>query len=445
MKLRIFLLLFCAVPFLINAQQKPEPLTTDEKKEVIDSISSILESSYVFPDVGQKISTHLHTKNKQGAYNKINDPVEFAQILTEDVRSINSDRHLRVGFNPEMIAEQRNTVTKEDSIAFRKRQHRNGQLSNYGFREIKLLDGNIGYLNLTGFYEVTPEAGRTAEAAMNFLSNADALIIDLRQNGGGSPQMIQLLTSYLYDPEPVHLNNFYYRPQDEITQTWTLPYVPGKRRPDIDVYVLTSGRTFSAAEEFSYNLRNLERATLIGEVTGGGAHPGGTRIATDRFTVWVPTGRAINPISKTNWEGTGVQPHIEVPAQEALAEAKIKAIEKLLANSNDQGKFLFEWALAGLKAEKNPVTPNPSLLESYAGKYGPRMISFVDGKLQYQREGNPSYQLIPMTNEMFMIKEIPYFRLKMIIEDGMVTGVTGLYNDGRADQNKRSKPVKLKP
>jgi hypothetical protein len=433
----IVLLLFCSLRAL--GQTSPDPLTSEEISEVVDSISTILDREYVFPEIGKSIKDHLKESHANGKFNSIKDPQEFAQVLTNVVRSINDDKHLRVSFNPEMIAQWNNAVSEEDSLAIEAQQRRRGQLNNYGFSEVKILDGNIGYLNLTGFYGVNEEAGHTAEAAMNFLSNADALIIDLRTNGGGSPSMIQLITSYLFDSEPVHLNNFYYRPQDEVTQTWTLPYVPGKRRPDIDVYVLTSSGTFSAAEEFSYNLRNLERATLIGETTGGGAHPGGTRIATERYTVWVPSGRAINPISKTNWEGTGVKPHIEVKSSEALDVAKITAIENLLKKADDErSKFLYQWSLDGMKALQNPVSMDKKTMESYTGTYGPRKISMKNGKLYYQREGNPQYELIPITDNSFMIEAIPYFRIKLISENGKIDHLLGMYNDGRTDKNART-------
>ena len=295
---------------------------------------------------------------------------------------------------------------------------------------------------MTGFSNVDEGAGATAQAAMNFLGNADALIIDLRQNGGGSPSMIQLITSYLYGPERVHLNNFYNRPRDEYTQTWTLPYVPGKRRPDIDVYVLTSQSTFSAAEEFSYNLRNLERATLIGETTGGGAHPGGTQIATSRFTIWVPDGRAINPITNTNWEGVGVEPHIKVPAQEALETAQITALETIFKRKMDQGEDTFgiEWALEGLKAAKNKVIIEEAKLKSYAGTYGPRKLTFKNGKLYYQREGANEYVLIPMTEKKFRIEEIPYFRIELIEENGKINAIKGNYSSGRTDKSYKDGP-----
>jgi retinol-binding protein 3 len=445
MKTRMLILCFLTLSLFLKAQNQPAPLSKDEIKETIDSISSILEREYVFADIGKKISEHLQGKAKNGEYDKVSDPHEFAQTLTEDVRFVNNDKHLRVNFAPEMIAERNNVVSKEDSLAFAARQRKYGQSRNHGFKEVKILDGNIGYLNLEGFYGVDEESGRTAEAAMNFLSNADALIIDLRTNGGGSPSMIQLITSYLFDAEPVHLNNFYYRPQDEISQTWTLPYVPGKRSPDTDVYVLTSSNTFSAAEEFSYNLRNLKRATLIGEVTGGGAHPGGTRVATDKFTVWVPSGRAINPISKTNWEGTGVKPHIEVEADKALTVAKITAMEKLLKKANEDEKTAYEWALASLKAEQNPINLDKETLMSYVGNFGPRVITYKDEHLFYSREGRSPYQLIPLSEELFSIAEIPYFRIKIIKENGEVTGILGLYDNGRTDKNMKGEAKKTKP
>lgn len=219
---------------------------------------------------------------------------------------------------------------------------------------------------------------------MNFLSNSDAIIIDVRMNGGGSPAMVQLITSYLYDSEPIHLNNFYWRTKDSIAQTWTLPFVEGIRSPKTPVYILTSKNTFSAAEEFSYNLKNLKRATLIGETTGGAANIGDMVNATDKFNVWIPFGSAINPITKTNWEGTGVTPHIEVSSSKALEVAQIKALEYLLEKSKDaQLKKLYEWYLASAKIMLEPVIVEKSILKSYIGTYGPRVISIENNTLYY--------------------------------------------------------------
>jgi len=198
--------------------------------------------------------------------------------------------------------------------------------SNFGFEKVERLAGNIGYLDLRGF--MPPSLmGDTAAAAMSFLGNVDALIIDLRQNGGGSPDGVALMASYLFG-QPVRMNDIYDRPSNETRQFWTLPYVPGRRLIGKDVYVLTSNRTFSAAEDFTYGLKNLQRATIVGEVTGGGAHPGGPRRINDHFFVAVPSGRSISFITHTDWEGVGVQPDVKVPAVQALATAHLLALEK---------------------------------------------------------------------------------------------------------------------
>lgn len=151
-------------------------------------------------------------------------------------------------------------------------------------------------------------------------ANSDALIVDLRQNGGGDPAMVQLISSDLFD-EPTHLNSLYFRAEDSLEEFWTLDEVVGQRMADNPVFVLTSSSTFSAAEEFTYNLKCLGRATIVGETTGGGAHPGGVTPLHESLSVFIPAGRAINPITGTNWEGTGVIPDVPVEANAALDKA----------------------------------------------------------------------------------------------------------------------------
>lgn len=422
------------------AQNEVNMVDKAEKQQLVDSITTILASDYIFPEVASEMNALVQKKLKKGEYKNVTDPRELAEVLTADLQSVSKDLHLRVRYAEAEISRRRNaSVSEQDSIEFARRRLRNNRMNNYGFKKVDILEGNIGYLELTNFFNVDEEAGAIAQAAMNFLSNTDALIIDLRQNGGGSPGMIQLITSYLYGPGRVHLNNFYHRPEDRHTQTWTLPFVPGKRRPDLPVYVLTSNRTFSAAEEFSYNLKHLDRATLIGEVTGGGAHPGGTRIATDRFTIWVPTGRAINPNTNTNWEGTGVKPHIEVSASEALKVAHVTALENMQKEADDQEREQLAWVIEGLKADQNPVELDPELLQSYAGTYGPRSLKYEDGRLFYQRDGRSAMELVPLSKDRFMIPDIPYFRIKLDKKDGEVVAIIGQYQDGRSDRSPRSR------
>ena len=420
-------------------QNKQIELTKLEKMITVDSISSKLKSTYVFPEVANEMSELIYNNLNKGFYNAINNPHDFANQLTEDLLSISHDKHIRVNYNPQGIPAQNAAYTAKDSLNNLNQYINNLKRNNFGFKEVKILEGNIGYLDLRSFSDVK-YAGETAVSAMNFLSNTDALIIDLRMNGGGSPAMIQLITSYLFDSDPVLLNNFYWRPTNSSTQTWTLPYVPGVRSSKTPVYILTSKSTFSAAEEFSYNLKNLKRATLIGETTGGGAHPGGVVNATDKFSIWIPTGRAINPITNTNWEGTGVIPDIEIPSNQALEVAQVKALEFLLEKSNDEKiKRFYEWNLGAIKAVLKPVIIEKSTLEPYVGIYGQRIISLENNTLYYQRGQGNKYELIPLTKNDFLLKGMTSFRIKFIVEKGQNIILEGNYEDGRSDRDFKNK------
>ena len=287
-------------------------LDAETRARVIDGVVAKLTEFYVFPETAKKMEESVRARHKQGEYDLVTDGDAFAELLTSHLREVSHDKHLRVGFNPGMPAPSEPARTPDGAAQARTRMER----MNCGFEKAERLAPNVGYLKFNMFAD--PEVcGPTAIAAMNFLANVDGIIFDLRENGGGDPKMVALISSYLFDG-PTHLNDLYDRGKDTTTQYWTLPYVPGKRLTGKPVFVLTSQRTFSGAEEFAYNLKNLKRATIIGEVTGGGAHPvSGHRIDT-HFMIGVPFARAVNPISKTNWEGTGVEPDVKSPAGEAL-------------------------------------------------------------------------------------------------------------------------------
>ena len=304
-------------------------------------------------------------------------------------------------------------------------------------KELKILPGNVGYLKFNSFVDASM-AGPTAVAAMNFLAHTDALIIDLRDNGGGSPSLIQLITSYFFE-EPEHLNSFYIREGDQTHQFWTLPYVPGKKMLNTDLYVLTSSRTFSGAEEFTYNLKNMKRATIVGETTGGGAHPVSPHIINDHFAINIPFGKAVNPITNSNWEGTGIEPHIKTSKADAYDKAYLLALEELIKKETDEEvKQGLRWAHDGLDAKLNPSEIDEKTMKRYVGVYGPRKITLENGTLYYQREDRPKMKMIPMNENTFMFEEIEYFRLKVILENDEAVAVEGHYDNGRTDRNAKT-------
>lgn len=312
-----------AIPPGVTAADMNVKLDAAIRARVIDGAIANLNEFYVFAETAKKMEEALRARQKKGEYDSVTDGDAFATMLTDHLREVSHDRHLRVDFSPAPLPKQQSGPSPDADARRRAAMER----SNCTFEKVEILQPNIGYLKFNGFMEPSI-CGPTATAAMNFPGNVDALIIDLRQNGGGDPSMVAYISSYLF-AERTHLNDLYNRKEDSTTEFWTLPSVPGKRLAGQPVFLLTARRTFSGAEEFTYNLKNLKRATIIGETTGGGAHPVSGHRIDDHFSIGVPFARAVNPISKTNWEGTGVEPDVKVPAAEALDVAKKMAAEQI--------------------------------------------------------------------------------------------------------------------
>lgn len=297
-----------------------------EQARVIDGAIAALNEYYVFPDTAKKMEAALREHQKKNEYETITNGDAFAALLTTHLRDVSHDKHLSVSFSIRPIPQRTDAPPSAEDMARQRTQLERG---NCAFERVERLPPNIGYLKFNGFAEAAVCAP-TATAAMNFLGHVDALIIDLRDNGGGDPAMVQYISSYLFD-KPTHLNDLYNRKEDSTSQFWTLPFVPGPTLAGKPLFVLTSPHTFSGAEEFSYNLKMLKRATIIGETTGGGAHPVSGHRIDEHFMIGVPFAKAVNPISKTNWEGTGVEPDVKVPAADALDSAKKLAADAIKA------------------------------------------------------------------------------------------------------------------
>lgn len=338
-KLSLFALLM--VSFVVNpdtgrAQGMKQPdmaIDSATRTQVIDSILKELNDRYVFPEVAKQIETNVRQRIANKEYDSLTSAEEFAKKLTEDLQAVSRDKHMRVRYSAQPIPVRKRAAepTAEERAEFENNMKR----INFAFEKVERLPGNIGYIKLNNFF--APELGaETVAAAMNFVANTDALIFDLRENGGGDPEMVAVICSYLFGDKPVHLNSLYWREGNRTEEFWTKSSVLGKKYLDRDVYVLTSNRSFSGAEEFTNNLKVLKRATIVGETTGGGANPGGMFRVGDHFGIFVPTGRAVNPVTKTNWEGTGVEPDVKVSKELALKTAYISALNKSLERAKDE-------------------------------------------------------------------------------------------------------------
>lgn len=304
------------------------------RQRIVGTLAADLERYYVFPDKAKRYAAMLRTKQQQGAYDAVSSAEQLARRLTADLQAVSEDRHLEVQYSAEVLPPERTDA--EPSAAEKAQLLAIGRRLNFGVETVGRLPFNIGYVDLRAF--MPPDQVRSKYAAMmTLLGDTRALIIDLRKNDGGDPEAVALLASYLFDT-PTRLNDIYSRVDDRTHPMWTRARLDGPRYGAArEVYVLTSGKTFSGGEDFSYALKNLKRATLVGERTGGGAHPGMPHMLTEHFAVFIPFGRSISPITHTDWEGTGVIPDVAVPADKALATAQRRLLSGFLATEKDPG------------------------------------------------------------------------------------------------------------
>ncbi len=302
------------------------------RTEVVAAVVDAVSRFYVYPDQAAKMSARLRAQLGRGDFDAITSANEFADALTESLRHDNHDRHLEVGYSPDVIPVPAagHEDSPEDAAAFLAERKR----FNFGFETVGRLPCDIGYLDLHEFGRPGQVKSRL-EAAMTLLSDTRALIIDLRRTHGGDPDSVMMLASYLYD-RPTHLNDIWFRDENRLDERWTTDTVAGLRYGQSRlVYLLTSEDTFSAGEDFAYALKNNGRAVLVGETTGGGAHPGNLRRLSAHFEMNVPTGRAISPVTQTDWERVGVVPDVKVSARKALDVAQVALLRKLLPAETD--------------------------------------------------------------------------------------------------------------
>ena len=287
------------------------------KAATIDQLAARIKEYYVEPALALKVSDHLKKQLEAGHFDDASDITRFAESLTHEAQAISKDKHLLI--RPATPSQGSRPGSTKDFLARHRSQLTRDRENAGGLTEVKMLDGNVGFLAIRSFPPL--HAGRdVADSYVKLLSGADAIIIDLRENGGGYPEMVQYLCSYFF-AERVHLNSLYWREGDHTQEFWSLEQVTGRKMPQVPLFVLTSDKTFSAAEEFSYNMQSQKRATLIGQTTRGGANPGRIMQLNDQLEAIIPVGKAVNPITKTNWEGVGVVPDIQTSLEGTLEKA----------------------------------------------------------------------------------------------------------------------------
>jgi retinol-binding protein 3 len=338
-----------------GAQDAHPPPSSRPAEQVVERLAEVFRAEYAITDAGNRVSDTLLARVKRGEYDAPTDGPSLVAALTRHLIELTGDKHLQVFHSavPQAWIVDPDE-SREDRMRRQEAERRAGRHDNFGVPEVTILPGNVGYLRLTRL--PPPEiSGETIMAAMAFLANVDALILDLRATGGGHYGTTALLQSYLLGPEPVHLTTIHHRQNNRQEQLWRLSHVPGARLLTQPVYVLTSSRTFSAPEHIAYELQTLGRGTVVGEQIGGGALPGRTFVIDPHFAVWISTGLPISPVTGSNWEGTGVAPDIAVPAELALARAHGEAIRRIapsIADAHERRRLV--WIAERVEARRNP-------------------------------------------------------------------------------------------
>jgi len=419
------LCLLAAPPLHAQENMSLEPA---RQSEFIGIIAKTLRDCYVYPDSGARIGADLDKLRRKGNYARTLTEQEFARAVTADLETLGHDKHLKLFLDPDMNSVLRSGKDSEEADrAWIEQEHKR----NHGFGRLDVLEGNVGYLELDIFMPPW-DAAPTAVAAMAYLSACDAFIIDLRNNGGGWGEMVALLSTYFFSPkEQVHLSSVYSRPEDKLSQSWTAQWVPGTRFPDRPLYILTSKSTFSAAEEFSYNLKQLKRAVIVGETTRGGAHPVSYKPVGDRLVLQIPEMNSINPVSGGNWEGVGVAPDISATADEALAAAHLTALDSLEAVAQDsKDKAWRHWHRENSESAYHTVAVPDSTLEAYTGSYGPIKVDRNANGLGYVRGGRMRHSLRPISRSLFTDLNSDDIRFEFVQKEGTIEGLNLLTEDG---------------
>jgi len=409
---RVFWALALILNLCITAQYcfgQSQSLTAEIKKQTIDDLSALLPDRYAYKEIGQRLQQLLQQNLKSGKYDPYNSATDFSIAVTNDLRSLNSDRHLALNYSPQTQTTNTNTTGPTQPLTPEQRAKQASDFNrqmNYGFKSVQFLNGNIGYLKFDYFDAYLDYSGSVVDASMSFLKNCDAIIIDLRDNGGGASQMVGYIAGFFFKKRTLS-GTSYDRLTDTTAQVFIDPQPEEKQLSDVDLYILTSRVTVSAAEALAYDLKYLRHAKVIGETSAGAANPGRVTRINSLFTAFIPNRHGMNVVTGMNWEGTGVPVDVFCLAEDALRIAKIEALKRLQQKATDDfQKKRFSNYITYLE-KTNPERELPEkTLRQYAGEYqGGRTVTLKNGKLYYARVAEVGGQLHFISTDVFMLSE----------------------------------------
>jgi hypothetical protein len=386
-------------------------------REDVEGIARAIEANFFDPDRAKTIAADLRNSAKAGDFDQLTR-ADLAVELTERLRKL--DGHFGVRLAPPEAPRQRAAPRLAPFGESR---------TNFGFKSVTRLPGNIGYLELAyaagiDFSRKDDPARRAADAALTMLHEADAVIIDVRNNGGGDPSMVGYLVSAFVDAQADVYNTFHSREgtaSERPTSAYATPML------SVPLYVLTSGRTGSAAESLAFTLQSAKRAQIVGERSAGAANPGGAFRTPEGYEVFVATGSPRNPLNGRNWEGEGVKPDVEAVAARALSRAQQLALEKILRGAiSGVARADAQWTLEALRAADQPFSP----AQDIGGSFGPYTLSTEKGVLLTSRARWPAMTLLPLRKDLYYFEDTPSRRVALHRDGEKVVAISILNADG---------------
>jgi hypothetical protein len=423
-----------------GAAQTPAPAaasapTVDAQKTVAD-VRRILAANYVLADVRPKLDAALAASLAAGRYN-VADPSDLAARINDDLAAVAHDKHLSIHYAPDQAAEiAARPDGGADDAPPSPEEIRQATQFNHGITELKVLPGNIRYMNLIGFFWGGQPTAAAYDNAIRFLKDGDAEIIDLRDNGGGSPEAVQYLVSHFLEPNRPIVT--FYMGADKVDHFKSLDTLPAGRLIGKPLYVLTSGRTASAAEEFTGHVAGFKLGELIGENTAGAGFRNTFFPVAGGYVMSVSVGRAVLASTGKDWEGVGIAPTTKVDRDKALDVAQVHALRKLASSATGREATMLA-ARAALIDTKLAGAAPALPLTAYAGTYGERTVT-IDGKaLHWQRGSGPKIEMIPVGANEFSFEEDPMTRIRFIVAGNAVTALQLVRGDGSKVDAPRSR------
>jgi len=393
------------------AQSAPRELTAAERGAALEAIIKAFEEKYVFPEMRPRIVERLKDAERSGRYNT-NDATDFADRVTEDLKDVSRDKHLYLSFDPAGYAIASSDAAEnggEEAL-----WQRLALRENHGLTEMKVLGGNVRYLRISRFDWLTDRTGAIYDEAMRFLEEGDAAIIDIRGNGGGAHAPVRYLVSHFMDPDVLEMS--FLEGSDEPVQSRTLEHLPAGRMKGMPLYVLIDLSAASAAEAFAYQVQQFKLGELVGSKTVGAANNNTLLPIAPNFILSISYGRPVHPISKTNWEGVGVDPSIPASPTQALEVAHSLALQRLSEKEDvsQENRAEYVWAKAAADAKLNPVTVQPARLRGLAGRYGTTRVDYREGVLWLTRPDREPARLSPMTSDgLFAVERVDGLRVRL--------------------------------